>query len=184
MKLNNASKNGESCFKYLPYTIQELKEYLEKQFASLALFPLVAYLDEDMQRYLIGSKQMNWLPFQKDFYGAYNAGDLFYETIDKLIENPQTPSIVLQMFYFFLKKGFLGKYRDSKVHIARYLEILRERIPVATPPESQITTATDSITTQRKPRIKKWHYYVGVVAASFFLWIILYFNSNYISISQ
>jgi len=34
LKLNNASKNGESCFKYLPYTIKELKEHLEKQFES------------------------------------------------------------------------------------------------------------------------------------------------------
>ena len=32
LKNNNSSKNGESCLKYLPFTIDQLKEYLEKQF--------------------------------------------------------------------------------------------------------------------------------------------------------
>lgn len=34
LKSNGSSKNNESCLKYLPYTIQELKEHLEKQFES------------------------------------------------------------------------------------------------------------------------------------------------------
>lgn len=32
LKRNDASKNGNSCLDYLPYTIEELKEYLESQF--------------------------------------------------------------------------------------------------------------------------------------------------------
>ena len=31
-KLNNSSKGGKSILKFLPYTMQELKEHLEKQF--------------------------------------------------------------------------------------------------------------------------------------------------------
>jgi len=34
LKLNNSGKNGNSILKFLPYTIQELKEHLEKQFES------------------------------------------------------------------------------------------------------------------------------------------------------
>lgn len=34
LKRNKSSKNNISCFKYLPYSIQELKKYLEKQFES------------------------------------------------------------------------------------------------------------------------------------------------------
>ncbi len=34
LKLNGSSKNGFSMLKFLPYTIQELKEHLEKQFES------------------------------------------------------------------------------------------------------------------------------------------------------
>lgn len=32
LKIQKSSKLGESCLKYLPYTIQELKQHLEKQF--------------------------------------------------------------------------------------------------------------------------------------------------------
>lgn len=32
LKKNNSSKQDKSCFKYLPYSIQELKQHLELQF--------------------------------------------------------------------------------------------------------------------------------------------------------
>jgi len=32
LKNNGSSKNGESCLKYLPFTVNQLKEHLEKQF--------------------------------------------------------------------------------------------------------------------------------------------------------
>lgn len=34
MKLNNSSKNNESCLKYLEYDIKDLKDHLEKQFEA------------------------------------------------------------------------------------------------------------------------------------------------------
>lgn len=149
---------------------------LDKQFASLALFPLIAYIDEDIQRHLAGSKQATWHPLQKDFYGAYNAGEVFYETIDKNIDDPQLPSIVPQMFYFLLKKGFLGKYRDSKIHIARYLEILKEKIPVHLPLQDKALPAPD--TSSQKRKFKKWHYYAASAIGSISLFTVLYITSS------
>ncbi len=35
LKKQSSSKNHQSCLKYLPYNIQELKEHLEKQFSNL-----------------------------------------------------------------------------------------------------------------------------------------------------
>lgn len=32
LQINNSSKNGSSCLKYLPYSIQELKDHIENQF--------------------------------------------------------------------------------------------------------------------------------------------------------
>ena len=34
LKLHNVSKNGQSCIKYLSYTVQELKNHIEAQFES------------------------------------------------------------------------------------------------------------------------------------------------------
>ncbi len=152
------------------------EQSLEKQYASLALFAVVAFIDEDIQRHLLNMNQGNWDPLQKDFYGAYNAGELFYETIDKTIDDVQVPSIVLEVFYFILKKGFLGKYRDSKTHITKYLDILKGKIEVVSP--EQIGSQGSKEVEITKRRFKKWHYYTGAVALSFCLLVTLYIASS------
>ena len=152
------------------------EQSLEKQFASLTLFAIVAYIDEDIQRQLVETKKGNWAPLQKDFYGAYNAGELFYETIDKIINDFQGPSIVLEAFYFILNKGFLGKYRDSKTHISKYLDLLKEKIPVITP--NQTGTQGSKEMETKKHRLKKWHYYACAGALSISLLLVLYITSS------
>lgn len=149
---------------------------LEKQFASLALFAIVAYIDEDIQRQLVETKKGNWAPLQKDFYGAYNAGELFYETIDKIIDDPQVPPIVLEVFYFILNKGFLGKYRDSKTHISKYLDLLKDKIPVVAPEQKGAQGSQEMET--KKHRFKKWHYYACAGALSVCLLLVLYITSS------
>ena len=153
-----------------------LEQTLNKQHASLALFPIVAYFDEEMQRHILKTGQGNWDPLQKDFYGAYNAGDLYFETVDKIIEDPQTPSIIFRVFYFILKKGFQGKYRDSKTHLHKYLEILREKIPVEPPVQKKESDTL--LPFQNKKKIKPWHYYAGAGAASIAFLVTLYATTS------
>ena len=163
------------------YQVDQLRlsfeQALDKNFASLALFAIVAYIDEEVQRHVLETGQGNWAPLQKDFYGAYNAGELFYETIDKIIDDPQVPPIVPQLFYFILKKGFQGKYRDSKTHIEKYLDILKSKIPVTTPSKTMGSTVERHADIKR--RFKKWHYYTGVGIATACLLITLYISSSY-----
>lgn len=153
-----------------------LEQRLDKNYASLIVFAVVAYIDEEIQRHIVEKGQGNWVPLQKDFYGAYNAGNLFYETIDKIVDDPQTPEIVFKAFYFILKKGFLGKYRDSKTHIGKYLEILRARISIAAPVSTMETPRAAPL--QYKRKVKPWHYYSGAAVASLTLLGILYFASS------
>lgn len=153
-----------------------LEQSLDTNFVSLILFATVAYIDEEIQRCLLEKGQANWVPLQKDFYGAYNAGNLYFETIDKIIEDPQTPVIVFKVFYFFLKKGFLGKYRDSKTHIAKYLDILKEKIPIETPLQAQDSPIPQPISIKKK--IKSWNYYSGAAFVSLVFFLTLYFTSN------
>ena len=138
-----------------------LEQTLQKQNTSLILFAIVALVDEEMQRCLFENGRLTWPPLQKDFYGAYNAGEIFYKTIDDIIDEPNTPTIVYEVYYFILKSGFKGKHRDSKTQIAKHLDLLRDKIPL-------ITTSKDQNDVQRrgvkKPRVKKTHYYL--IAAS------------------
>jgi hypothetical protein len=63
LKENNSSKRGESTIKYLPYTIQQLKQHLESQFESW----------------------MNW-----NNYGRYEEGKLKWQ-IDHIIPQSLLP---------------------------------------------------------------------------------------------
>jgi len=148
---------------------------LEKNSASHILFALVAYFDEEIQRHLLEKGQGNWVPLQKDFYGAYNAGNLYYETIDKIIEDPQVPEIVFKVFYFILKKGFFGKYRDSKTHINKYLDILKEKIAVELPIQQKDIRSSSL---QTKNKIKSWHYYTAAGFASVVIFAVLYLSTS------
>ena len=152
------------------------EQELDKHFASLSIFAIVAYIDEKLQRHVLDLRQGNWAPLQKDFYGAYNAGELFYETIDKIIDDSQVPPIVPEVFYFILKKGFQGKYRDSKTQIAKYLEILKDKIPVAK--EVNETSGLEAPSSRFKKKIKTWHYYAGAGVAPLLILAALYIASS------
>lgn len=153
-----------------------LEQDMDKQSASLAVFALVAFVDERMQTHILELGQGSWAPLQKDFYGAYNAGELFYETIDKIIDDPKTPPIIPEIFYFILKKGFKGKYRDSKTYLTKYIDILKEKIAVA-PVSKESIPVEPSISKLRK-KIKTWHYYAGASLATLSLLMLLYFTSS------
>ena len=152
------------------------EQELNKHFASLSIFAIVAYVDEQMQSHVLDLGQGNWAPLQKDFYGAYNAGELFYETIDKIIDDSEVPPIVLEVFYFIMKKGFKGKYRDSKTQIAKYIELLKETIPVAE--QKNDSTILEKQTPRFKGKIQAWHYYAGAGVVTLSLLAILYITSN------
>jgi type IV/VI secretion system ImpK/VasF family protein len=152
------------------------EQVLDKQYVSQVLFAIVAYFDEQIQSHLLEKGQGNWVPLQKDFYGAYNAGTLFYDTIDKLVEDVQVPQIVYEVFYFILKKGFLGKYRDSKLHINKYMEILNGKISVQPTVPAPKDQALPVYSAWKK--IKPRHYYAAVGAASVVLSLILYVTSS------
>ncbi len=177
LSLDAITKSRENLNHQLERLQLSLEQSLEKNHASLVLFALVAYIDEQMQAQILKQKQGNWVPLQKDFYGAYNAGDLFYETVDKLIDDPKTPPIVLKVFYFILKRGFLGRYSDSKTHINKYLDILKEKIPVTSTHINKEGTSGFS-REKEKGRFKKWHYYAGVGCVSLLLIIVLYITSS------
>ncbi len=176
LNLDTITATRETINRHIDQLRLSLEQSLEKQYASQILFAVVAYFDEEIQRHLVEKGLGNWIPLQKDLYGAYNAGNLYYETIDKIIEDPSVPEIVYKVFYFILKKGFLGKYRDSKTHHNKYIEILKGKIGIAPPTHLQKELQPNTLLFRQK--IKPRHYYaVGGVGAALLL-TILYFTSS------
>lgn len=152
-----------------------LEKQLDKHYAALIQFALVAAFDERMQAYDYNASKVKWAPMQKDFYAAYTAGEVFYKTVDEILEDPNTPGIVYQVYYAMLKRGFKGKYLESKTQIAKYMEMLKDKIPhEATPQKNETATFQQ----QKKRRLKRWHCYAASAGLFLMVFISLYALSN------
>jgi type IV/VI secretion system ImpK/VasF family protein len=152
-----------------------LEKQLDKHHASLILFAIVAAVDEKMRSYDFSSFKVRWAPLQKDFYAAYTAGEVFFKSVDEILDDPNTPNIVYQVYFAMLKRGFQGKYQDSKTQINKYLEMLKDKIPVQALASKAETTNS---LPQKKRRLKKWHCYSLSAGAFLLLFATLFIISN------
>lgn len=172
-------ENMEGARKKIISLLEILKssfeQRLDKFHASSILFPIVAMVDEKMQGYEMSNNKVKWSPLQKDYYSAYNAGEIFFKTLDEMLDNPNIPNIIYQVYYTMLKIGFQGKYKDSKTQINKYLDLLKDKIPVTHFVEKKVNT-TNLLQKTNKSFLKKWHSYcialfLAVAAYGFLLFI-------------
>ena len=155
-----------------------LEQKLEKNHASLILFALVAAIDEEMQRFDYNHPKIRWSPLQKDFQGSYTGGEVFFTTIDHILDNSKVPSIVYEVFYFMLKRGFQGKYRESKTQLLKYADLLKQKIPVPASPSKTITPEPLNIN-PRKGKMTKGNCYTLALVLFILTTAGLYFFSNW-----
>ena len=141
-----------------------LEQRMDKYHASLIIFPIVAAIDEKMQGYDYNSNKSKWMPLQKDFYAAYNAGEIFFKSLDEILDDPNIPNIVYQVNYTILKRGFQGKYKDSKTQINKYLDMLKDKIPRTSQNEIKATISKIPVVQPKKTWLKKWHCYSFSIA--------------------
>jgi type VI protein secretion system component VasF len=111
-----------------------------------------------MQGYDFNTSKVKWAPLQKDFYAAYNAGEIFFKSLDEILDEPNIPNIVYQVYYTMLKRGFQGKYKDSKTQISKYLEMLKDKIPIPNTVEKKVVTNIHVAKT-KKTTLTKWRWY-------------------------
>jgi type IV/VI secretion system ImpK/VasF family protein len=171
-----AQELKSSILGQLNYLRDNLQGALEDGYIALILFALAASLDEEIQPIILNSEALHWSPLTRDVSGDFNAGDDFYQRIDYIIENPKTPLIVYEVFYYALKRGFKGTHRNSKVQIVKYLELLSSQIP------EEPQQAHPETETLRRPlgRIKyKSIYYAASCAAIILCFVCLQIYSNW-----
>ena len=153
-----------------------LEARLEKKNASDAVFAIVALIDEEMQKYDYSKVRVRWDPLQKDFFSAFTAGEVFFEHVDKILEDPSIPQVVFEVYYFVLKRGFKGKYRDSKMQLYKYLELLKDKIQVSSPKTVQRETPASFVTKEKNKKLK---YYMLSLATFVMTYLALYIYSNF-----
>jgi type IV/VI secretion system ImpK/VasF family protein len=150
----------------------ELGQMVTERECYLALFPIVLCLDEIIQtRY--ASVEMSWSLLQREFFQVDKGGELFYDTLEELLNGAQRSLLVLEVFYFCLSIGFKGKYNGDEEKIASYMRKLRSQF------EAEGFAAADetdpTVTGMIKPTGRCWWYYA--VSAGLIVLLYLLFHS-------
>lgn len=88
----------------------------------LATFAVVAFLDES----ILNSNQpvfADWprRPLQEELFGGHNAGEVFFQCIDRVMSRPDSGQVadVLEVFAFCLLLGYRGRYSLSGMDSVR-----------------------------------------------------------------
>lgn len=77
-----------------------------------AKFALVAFIDETILSSDWPRKE-DWAstPLQLELYDQYDAGEVFFDRLDQLRENPRANAEALEIYYLCMALGFKGQYQ-------------------------------------------------------------------------
>ena len=82
---------------------------LSEQESYQVLFPLVVYVDEQVQARYFGKTHLSWPLLQRELYEVDNGGELFFDTLDSILRKPQTSEFVYEVHYFLPQTRVPGK---------------------------------------------------------------------------
>lgn len=112
----------------LDFLKAQLSEEFTERDSYFVLFPIVAFFDELVQTRFLDVNQISWPPLQKELFQIDDAGEIFYETLEEILQKPQTLPFIYEVYYFCLNHGFKGRYNDNPLKISEYLKKLRKKI--------------------------------------------------------
>lgn len=157
-----------------------LEQKLGQDHASSILFALVASIDEEMQKMLSSHHiKTAWNPLAKDFAFGDTAGEVFFKKIDNMLDNTSIPTIVFEVFYFMLRRGFQGNYRESKTQLLKYADLLRQKIPVR--PHDVKNAPAEAPFSPSKGKLSKGYYYffAALLCIAVYLSLAIFANLNH-----
>lgn len=145
-----------------------LAETMTERECYLALFPIVVCIDELVQTRYAGVDQSSWPLLQGEFFKVDQGGELFYASVDDILDAGGHSTLIYEIFYFCLALGFKGKLLGDEDRIASYMKRLAAQLPAATfGAEAPSTLVSGAV----KPVISPWWFYLGaaLIVAAFYL---------------
>lgn len=139
----------------------------------MILFAIVAHIDEIVQNNIMQSLNIDWPLLQKELFQIENAGDVYYEILDSILQKPQTNPFIYEVYYFCLRYGFRGRHENNPASVLEYVKKLRDKIQ---------GEGKRGIEPEREPggHIRKitaphWYYVIGagIVAAVYLMLLVI-----------
>ncbi len=140
----------------------DLGTTLTEREVYLALFPLVVLIDEIVQTTLVDVGRASWQALQKEFFETDKGGDLFYSSLEDLLEVTQASPFVYQLYGFCLSLGFRGKYVEDPDRVAQYQRRLANKLQVASPPPTAPLPPPPDPGRLKNPPPVAWYYAIAL----------------------
>lgn len=152
---------------------------IDNEKIQLAKFALIAFLDETIISSSWNRKD-SWLsePLQLKLFETFNAGEEFFDHLNKLRQRTSSNKDVLEIFFLCLTLGFKGKYQlQSPENLRRIIDDLNMELhpemyklidtisPNGKPHDTFIETA--------KSKIPLWIYPLGVVIICLVFYVLM-----------
>jgi type IV/VI secretion system ImpK/VasF family protein len=152
----------------------ELTTRLNEREVYLTLFALVVHLDEIVRTSFPEADRGTWPLLQQELFDTDRGGELFYQSLDELLETQKLRPVVYQVYYFCLSLGFRGKYAHEPEKRSQLVRKLRDTL-VASLHAGQKTLERPAVALPaRLPRIhsRAWPWAgAAVVLLAVFVWL-------------
>lgn len=106
----------------------ELAATLGKSEAYELLLPLVIYCDEVVLNRLAKPMRPAWPLLQAELFQINDGGERFFQLADEKLQQAQAPQLLLEVLYYCLGCGFLGRYVSEPAKVLPYKTQLAKRL--------------------------------------------------------
>lgn len=151
-----------------------------------AKFALVAFIDETiLSSDWAGTDEWMKTPIQLELYDQFDAGEVFFERLEELREDPAYNAEVLEVYYLCMTLGFKGKYQLQKQEKFREIiestaDLLADLPETSTEEMAPHARPQDQTETEIRSKVPTW--VIAAIAA--LLGVLLYGGMHlYISAS-
>lgn len=146
------------------------------------LLVLVLYLDERIMQMLSDDLCLSWPMLQREWLGSTHGGDELYRILGHVLAMPEPPAALLEVFYFCLNSGFMGRHVGQPAVIEAWKDRLRMAI-AARDEAGQSSSGTSDGAAEaylsQVPRSPAW-LYLGSLILVFALALLLVALSNHV----
>jgi len=89
---------------------------------------LVLFLDERVMQMLPEDLCLSWPMLQREWLGSTHGGDELYRILEHVLAMAEPPPALLEVFYFCLNSGFMGRHAGQPALIEAWKDRLRMAI--------------------------------------------------------
>lgn len=123
---------------------------------------LVLYLDERVMQMLAEDLCLSWPMLQREWLGSTHGGDELYRILEHVLAMADPPLALLEVFYFCLNSGFMGRHAGQPASIEAWKDRLRMAIaardPAAQAGAGNFDESSGQAYLTRAPRSPAWMY--------------------------